>query len=412
MQYVESPRGEPACRRLVVTADRRLKQKCSWIMRANVLTTSTFLPTRASVDLTALVHNLTQFRKALVPGCDVMTVVKANAYGHGAVETAKVLIRQGVSRVAVVSIEEGIALRQAGINAPIVILGPLFPEQFTDLFAHQLTPVVSDAGMLPKLAQAASSFQTPYPIHLKVETGMGRLGLTQEELADLFGSQGFPRTLHLEGLMTHLADADGPATQSTQQQLTQFRNTVDIVTASGFRVPLIHAANSGGAIRFPEAQFSLVRPGIMLYGYHTLPESVPVPDLKPVLSLRTSIAQLRTVQPGHKVSYNGTFTATQPTRIAVLPIGYADGVSRHLSNRGHVLIHGQRAPIAGLVCMDMMMVDVTKIAGAAIGNEAVLIGSQGSDRITADDIANWTGTIAYEVLCTIGPRIPRHYYSS
>lgn len=376
-----------------------------------MLTTSTFLPTSASVDLTALVHNLTQFRKTLVPGCDIMAVVKANAYGHGAVETAKTLLRQGVSRIAVVSIEEGITLRQAGINAPIVILGPVFPEQFTDLFAHQLTPVVSDADTLPKLAQAASSFHPPYPIHLKVETGMGRLGLTQEQVANLFGSQGFPRTLHLEGLMTHLADADGPATHSTHEQLIRFRNAVKIVTASGFRVPLIHAANSGGAVRFPEAQFSLVRPGIMLYGYHTLPKSVPVPDLKPVLSLRTSIAQLRTIQPGHRVSYNGTFTATQPTTIAVLPVGYADGVSRRLSNRGCVLIHGQRAPITGLVCMDMLMVDVTKIVGATIGDEVVLIGSQGEDRITADDIATWTGTIAYEVLCTIGPRIPRHYHS-
>ncbi|MBH0198365.1 MAG: alanine racemase [Nitrospira sp.] len=377
-----------------------------------MLTTSTFLPTSASVDLTALVHNLTQFRKTLVPGCDIMAVVKANAYGHGAVETAKALLRQGVSRIAVVSIEEGITLRQAGINAPIVILGPVFPEQFTDLFAHQLTPVVSDADTLPKLAHAASSFHPPYPIHLKVETGMGRLGLTLDELANLFGSQGFPRTLHLEGLMTHLADADGSATDTTQEQLARFRNAIGIVTARGFRVPLIHAANSGGAIRFPEAQFSLVRPGIMLYGYHTLPKSVPVPDLKPVLSLRTSIAQLRTVQPGHTVSYNGTFTAKQPTKIAVLPVGYADGVSRRLSNRGCVLIHGQRAPIAGLVCMDMIMVDVTKIAGATIGDEAVLIGSQGADRITADDIAEWTGTIAYEVLCTIGPRIPRQYHSS
>ena len=375
-------------------------------------TTSTFLPTRATVDLNALVHNLTQFRKTLASGCDVMTVVKANAYGHGAVETTKALLRHGVSRVAVVSIEEGIALRQAGINAPIVILGPLFPEQFTDLFAHQLTPVVSDAGMLPKLAQAAPPAHTPYPIHLKVDTGMGRLGLTQEQVVDLFGSKSFPRALHLEGLMTHLADADGAATETTQEQLTQFRRLVGIVTASGFRVPLIHAANSGGAVRFPDAQFSLVRPGIMLYGYHTLPKSVPVPDLKPVLSLHTSIAQLRTVQPGQKVSYNGTFTATQPTKIAVLPIGYADGVSRHLSNRGHVLIHGQRARIAGLVCMDMLMVDVTKIPGSAIGDEAVLIGSQGTDRITADDIANWTGTIAYEVLCTIGPRIPRRYHNS
>ena len=375
-------------------------------------TTSTFLPTYASIDLSALAYNLAQFRRILSPGCDIMAVVKANAYGHGAVETGKALIRQGVSRVAVVSIDEGIALRQAGINAPIVILGPLFRNQLSDLFAHQLTPVVSDASLLPALAQAASSFPTPYPIHLKVETGMGRLGLTQDELTKLLDHRKFPGTLQLEGLMTHLADADGPDSGTTQEQLARFREAIRTVAAGGFRGPLIHAASSGGAVRFPETQFTLVRPGIMLYGYHTLPSSVAVPDLKPVLSLRTSIAQLRTVQPGHKVSYGGTFTAKRAATIAILPIGYADGVSRHLSNRGHVLIHGQRAPIAGIVCMDMIMVDVIDIAGAAVGDEVVLIGRQGDERITVDDIARWTGTIPYEVLCTIGPRVPRQYLSS
>jgi alanine racemase len=377
-----------------------------------VPTISTFSPTCASVDLSALAYNLTQFRRILSPGCDVMAVVKANAYGHGAVETTKALIRQGVSRVAVVSIEEGITLRQAGINAPIVVLGPLFHEQITDLFAHQLTPVVSDSSVLPALAQAAASLPTPYPIHIKVETGMGRLGLTQDELASVIGSKGFPRSLQLEGLMTHLADTDGPFMDATQQQLALFNEVVTVVKAGGFSVPLIHAANSGGAVRFPQAHYSLVRPGIMLYGYHTLPKSVAAPDLKPVLSLRTCIAQLRTIQPGRTVSYNGTFTATRPTRIAILPIGYADGLNRRLSNRGRVLIRGQRAPIVGLVCMDMVMVDVTHISGAAAGDEAVLIGRQGQEQITADDMATWAETIPYEVLCSIGPRVPRQYQSS
>lgn len=341
-----------------------------------------------------------------------MAVVKANAYGHGAVETTKALVRQGISRVAVVSIDEGITLRQAGITAPIVVLGPLFQEQFADLFAHQLIPVVSDAAVLPALAQAAASLPTPYPIHLKIETGMGRLGLTQDELGHVIGAHRFPASLQLEGLMTHLADTDGPSTDSTEQQLAQFNKAIETVRAGGFSVPLIHAANSGGAVRYPAARFSLVRPGIMLYGYHTLPDSIPVPDLTPVLSLRTCIAQLRTIQPGRTVSYNGTFTAARPTRIAVLPIGYADGLSRHLSNRGQVLIRGQRAPITGLVCMDMVMVDVTHIPGAAVGDEAVLIGRQGRDRITANDVAAWAGTIPYEVLCSIGPRVPRQYHSS
>ena len=375
-------------------------------------TTSTFAPTFAAVDLTALTHNLLQFRRLLSPGCGVMAVVKANAYGHGAVEIAKTLLRHGVSRVAVVSVEEGIALRQAGIAAPIVVLGPLFREQIGDLFAHQLTPVVSDISVLPALGQAAASLPTPYPTHLKIETGMGRLGLTQDELAEIIASNLFPRSLQLEGLMTHLADIDGPVTDSTEQQLARFNAAIQTVRAGGFRVPLIHAANSGGAVRFPQAQFSLVRPGIMLYGYHTLPDSLPVPDLKPVLSLRTCIAQLRTVQPGHRVSYNGTFTATRPSRIAVLPIGYADGLNRHLSNRGRVLVRGRRVPIAGLVCMDMVMVDVTDVPGASVGDEVVLIGRQGNEQITAHDIAQWTGTISYEVLCAIGARIPRRYHAS
>ena len=341
-----------------------------------------------------------------------MAVVKANAYGHGAVETTKALIRQGMSRVAVVSVEEGIALRQAGIDAPIVLMGPIFREQIADLFGYQLTPVISDVSILPALGQAAASLLTPHPIHLKIETGMGRLGLTQDELVTVIASGGFPRSLQLEGLMTHLADTDGPAPDSTEAQLARFKAAIRTVQAGGFRVPLIHAVNSGGAVRFPQAHFSLVRPGIMLYGYHTLPGSVPVPDLKPVLSLRTCIAQLRTVQPGQRVSYNGTFTATRASRIAVLPIGYADGLSRHLSNRGRVLVRGQRAPIAGLVCMDMVMVDVTDVPGASLGDEVVLIGRQGAEQITAHEIAQWTGTISYEVLCCIGPRIPRRYHSS
>ncbi|MCP9439589.1 MAG: alanine racemase, partial [Nitrospira sp.] len=352
-------------------------------------TLSTFLPTSATVDLTALAHNLTQFRNFLPPSCGVMAVIKANAYGHGAVETARTLLRHGVSHVAVVSIEEGVILRHAGITGPIVVLGPLFHEQVRDLLAHQLTPVVSDIALLPVLAEAASSFPVPYPIHLKVETGMGRLGLSQEELAALFGSRRFPTTLQLEGLMTHLADTDGPSPDMTQEQLARFRDAIDTVTASGFRVPLIHAANSGGAIRFPEACFSLVRPGIMLYGYHTLPNSVAVPDLKPVLSLRTTVAQVRTILPGHKVSYNGTFTARRKTTLAVLPVGYADGVNRRLSNRGFVLIRGHRAPIVGLVCMDMIMVDVTHIPGITVGDEAALIGRQGNEQITAHDVAQW-----------------------
>jgi alanine racemase len=338
-----------------------------------------------------------------------MAVVKANAYGHGALEAAKTLISHGAGRLAVVSPEEGIALRQAGIDAPILILGPLFQEQIPDVLEHHVTPVVSDLALLPALADATASLSAPYPIHLKVDTGMGRLGLTQHDLGTLVRSGRFPASLQLEGLMTHLADTDSSSSDVTDRQLVEFNHAIDIVKACGFTMPLVHAANSGGAVRFPPAQYSLVRPGIMLYGYHTLPKSVPTPDLQPVLSLRSCVAQVRTIQRGHTVSYNGTFTARRPTRLAILPIGYADGISRRLSNRGHVLIHGQRAPMVGLVCMDMILVDVTDIPGVIVGDEAVLIGRQGEERITANDIAALLDTIPYEVLCSIGPRIPRLY---
>lgn len=340
-----------------------------------------------------------------------MAVIKANAYGHGAVEAAKALSRQGITRVAVVSVDEGIALRKAGITASILVLGSLFPEQVPDLLAHRLTPVVSEPALLSQLAQTAAALNQPYPVHLKVETGMGRLGLTQAELVTLM-ARTFPASLRLEGLMTHLADADGETPDMTEQQLVRFNQAIDTVKACGLRVPFVHAANSGGAVRFPQAQFSLVRSGIMLYGYHTLPASVSVPELKPVLQLRTCVAQIRTIQPGDTISYNGTFTARRPTHVAILPIGYADGFSRRLSNRGQVLIRGRRARIIGLVCMDMVMIDITDIPGVIVGDEVVLIGRQGQEQITATEMATWMGTIPYEVLCSIGPRVPRLYSSS
>ncbi len=372
----------------------------------------TFLPAVATVDLTALAHNLLQLRRVLSPGCDIMAVVKANAYGHGAVEIAQTLIRHGVVRLAVFSIEEGIALRQAGITVSIVILGPIFREQLEDLFAHRLTPVVSDPSTLTALGQCAAKGSSPYPIHLKIDTGMGRLGLTQKELETILAKHTFPSSLRLEGLMSHLADSDGLDPDSTNQQITRFERAITAISEEGFSVPMIHLSNSAGIVRFPSAHYSLVRPGIMLYGYHTLPHTAQAPDLRPVLSLTTRIAQLRLIQPGDTVSYNRTFMAKRPTRIAVLPIGYSYGLNRQLSNRGHVLVQERRAPIVGRVCMDMVMIDVTMIPSVTVGDEVVLIGQQANERITADNLAEWTGTISYEVLCAISPQIPRLYRSA
>ena len=373
---------------------------------------STLLPTYATINLAALAHNLSCIKRYLPPSCEILAVVKANAYGHGAVEIARALTCQGVERFAVASLDEGIALRQAGISAFIVVLGALFEEQVSDLVAHRLTPVVSDGRILPALATAAQSHSTPYPIHLKVETGMGRLGFSPKELLTLLDNPLLHSSLQVVGMMTHLADADGKDSTVTERQLGEFRAVLEQIRQRGLTLPLVHAANSAAIVRFPDVHFSLVRPGIMLYGYHTLPTTVPAPDLKPVLSLRTTVAQLRTIPQGGTVSYNGTFVATRPTRIAVLPVGYADGYSRQLSHRGSVLIQGRRAPIVGLVCMDMTMVDVTDIAQLQVGETVTLIGQQGEEAIWADEVAGWIDTIPYEVLCGIGSRVPRIYESA
>ena len=377
-----------------------------------MISISTLLPTYATVNLAALAHNLSCIKRYLSPGCEIMAIVKANAYGHGAADIAQALARQGIGRFAVASLDEGIELRQAGLSAPIVVLGALFEEQMFDLVAHRLTPVVSDGRILPALAKAACSHPTPYPIHLKVETGMGRLGFAPNELLSLLDNPVLRSPLHVEGMMTHLADADGADRTFTERQLGAFRAVLEQICQRGLTIPLVHTANSAAIVRFPDAHFSLVRPGLMLYGYHTLPASVPAPDLKPVLTLRTTIVQLRTIPQGGTVSYNGTFVAKRPTRIAVLPLGYADGYSRRLSNRGSVLIQGRRAPIVGLVCMDMIMVDVTDLAQLQVGETATLIGQQGGESIWANEVAGWIGTIPYEVLCGIGSRVPRLYESA
>jgi len=377
-----------------------------------VTSISTLSPTYATIDLSALAHNLSQIKRYLAPGCDIVAVVKANAYGHGAPETAHALARQGIERFAVASLDEGMALRNAGLSASIIVLGALLEDQVPDLLAHHLIPVISDRRILPALAKAAGSHPAPYPIHLKVETGMGRLGVSPDELLSLLDDPILQGPLHIEGLMTHLADADGTDGAFTERQLDIFRSMVEQTRHRGFTVPSLHAANSAAIVRFPDSHFSLVRPGIMLYGYHTLPPSIPAPDLRPVLSLQSTVVQLRNIPRGGTVSYNRTFVAERPTRIAVLPIGYADGYSRRLSHRGSVLIHGRRAPIIGLVCMDMIMIDVTDLPPVQVGETVTLIGHQGEESIWADEVSNWMGTIPYEVLCGIGPRVPRIYEST
>lgn len=364
--------------------------------------------TSVSVDLNALAQNVAHVRR-FAPRSEVLAVVKANAYGHGALEVTRALQQLAIHRFAVATVEEGMALRQDGIQDAILVMGATLPSQFQTLVAHRLTPVLYRADMVPAFAVAVPPDATPYPVHIKIETGMGRLGLLPQEIPDLAGMPFFRATLRLEGLMTHLADADNPDAAHTEQQLAGYQQSLDTVHQRGLSPPLTHAANSAAIMTYPASLYSAVRPGIMLYGYHTLSNARSAPELHPILSWNATIAHLHNIQPGDSVSYNRTFVASRPSRIAVLPVGYADGYNRLLSNRAMVLIGGRRAPVVGRVCMDMTMVDVTDIPGVQVGHDAILIGQQGQERITAADLAAWQQTIPYEVLCAIGQRVPRHY---
>ena len=366
-------------------------------------------PTIASVDLSALTSNLRQARQFLSPGCDILAVVKADAYGHGAVAVARALAREGVTRFAVATIQEGAQLRDDGIRAQILVMGALPPAQLADLLGYALTPVIYEPNIAEELAARLGAQPIPYPVHLKVDTGMGRLGLLPDQVLPLLQSTAFQGALRLEGLMTHLADADNADPAYTKIQIERFQVVLAGLRQAGLSVPLIHAANSAAILGHPAAHFNLVRPGIMLYGYSTAPQSGQAATLQPVLSLRSRIAQVRSLAQGDSVSYNRSFVATRPSKIAVLPIGYADGYSRALSNRGHVLVRGRKCPVVGRVCMDMTLIDVTDLPEIRPGDEAVLIGRQGADAILATDLAAWSGTIPYEVLCGIGPRVPRVY---
>jgi alanine racemase len=381
-------------------------------------------PTEAVIDLAGLRRNLRKIQERLTRPCEVLAVVKANAYGHGAPAVARCLAEQGVGHFGVAFLEEGLALRRAGITQPILVLAGFTPEQVEPLLEHGLTPVVAHHAQLEWLAPAAAR-REPVPIHLKVDTGMGRLGILPAEVpAALARIQRTPG-LVLAGMMSHFSEEELGDSRAADEQLALFEKALEqargllggtggsrAARAAGDPAPsdfLAHIANSAAIFNYPRAWLNMVRPGIILYGY--LPPGIrwAGPQFEPILTLRTRLTSVKRVPAGTPISYGRTFTTKRESVIGVLPIGYADGFSRALSNHGAVLVRGRRAPIVGRVCMDMTMIDLTEVDGAAAGDTAVMIGRQGQDAITADEIARLTGTICYEVLCGIGPRIPRIY---
>jgi alanine racemase len=369
-------------------------------------------PTRAEIDLSAIAANVALACRLAGPGTEVMAVVKADAYGHGAVPVARTALDAGATWLGVAGPEEAVSLRAAGIASRILVLGPIALEQADLVAAHALDQCVSDPGQAEVLDRAGRAGGRVLALHLKVDTGMGRVGVQPRDVRGAAERIRALSSVRLVGLMTHFAEAEAEDPAFAREQLARFAEAARELAAAGIPAPIRHAANSAGLLFLPEARLDLVRPGIMLYGCHPRDRQRPAePLLRPALRFRTVISQIHDVVRGESVSYGRTFVAPRDLRVATLPAGYADGVGRLLSNRGHVLIHGRRVPIVGRVCMDMTMVDVTDLPEVSVGDEAVLIGRQGTAEISADEVADLQGTISYEVLCRIGPRVPRVYLS-
>jgi alanine racemase len=371
-------------------------------------------PTWAEINLDNLTHNFHATKTAVGTGVSIMAAVKSDAYGHGAVDCAHALEKAGVEWFGVAMPEEGMALRDSGITRPILSLGGFWEGQEDSLVSHRLTPVVFRLDLLERLSQAARASAAVADYHLKVDTGMGRLGVPYAEVGNFLVEAARFQNVRLDGVMTHLASADRQDHREfTERQISLFEGAVELVRTRGFRPTWIHEANSAGTHAYPHSRGNLVRLGGVLYGLwrDVTDRSIEPLDWRPVMSLHTRVMLLKTVPAGNPLGYGGTFVTARESRIATLPIGYEDGLRRELSNRGKVIVRGELAPIVGRVSMDLTLVDVTGVAGAAVGDEVVVIGAQCASVITAEDVAAQARTISYEITCGISDRVPRVYQS-
>ncbi|EEG79009.1 alanine racemase [Dethiobacter alkaliphilus] len=368
-------------------------------------------PAWAEIDLGAIGHNIRQFKQHVSSQTRLMAIVKADGYGHGAVEVAREAVAAGVSFLGVGMVEEALELRENGIDTPILILG-FTPKAYAPyLCQYNLTPTVFTPEEADAFAEAALRAGNDLAVHVKVDTGMGRVGCFPCEDADGFISHvaSLPG-LSLTGLYTHFAAADDPDATYTRWQLERFLKLIARLEARGIHIPVKHAANSAGAISHPETHLDMVRLGISVYGLYPADEVCRREvKLRPAMSLKAKVIFVKDVPAGTKVSYGCTYVTERAARIATLPLGYGDGYPRHLSNCGQVLIHGRRAPVVGRVCMDLTMIDVQDIAEVSAGDEVVLFGRQGDAFLSVDEVARWIDTINYEVVTRISRRIPRVY---
>jgi alanine racemase len=367
-------------------------------------------PTWLEIDLSAIANNTRRLKELVGPRVRLLASLKADAYGHGALKVARTVLLNGASMIGVATVSEAAPLREAGIQAPILIFGYVPRWQMREAVRLDVTVTLYSREAAQALARAAEALKRRVKVHMKVDTGMGRLGIRAEEIEEILALAREIKSLpwlELEGIFTHFAMADAADQSYSRLQLARFQRVLQALEAAGLRPPLAHAANSAATLTLPEAHFEMVRPGIALYGLDPSPEVRLPAGFRPALSFKTQVAQVKMVPAGECIGYGCTYVTERPTRIAVLPVGYADGFRRAPRHWGSVLIHGQEAPIVGRVCMDQCMVDVTHIPQVRVGDEVVLIGRQGEAVLTAEQVAERLGTINYEVVSEILARVPR-----
>jgi alanine racemase len=362
-----------------------------------------------AVDLAALEHNYRSLRRLVDPPVKMLAVVKADAYGHGLLPVARKLAAAGVDYLGVGSLEEGLMLRHAGIALPVLLLLGILPEEAERAVAADLEVALFRPDVAQALAAAAARQGKKARVHVKVDTGMGRLGLLPQEVLPFLGALKKRGHLKVMGLISHLAVADQEDKTYTLKQLQEFTSLLAAARGAGWKLPLSHVANSAALWELPQAHLGLVRPGLMLYGSPPSPDRLPPVELQPVMSLAAQVLQVKRLPPGSSISYGCTYTTPDWSDIAVLPVGYCNGYSRLFSNRGAVLLHGRRAPIRGRVCMNLTMVDVTGLPQVREGDRAVLLGRDQDQYLGAEELAAWAQTISYEIFCALGTANLRRY---
>lgn len=366
----------------------------------------------AKINLDNIIFNIDSMKKNLPAGTNMLAVIKTNAYGHGAVPIAKVLSERGIVKgYAVATIDEALELRKAGINDMILILGYVFPDSYEDLVKYDICPTVISVDEAKALSAVGTKLDKDVKCHIKIDTGMGRIGYrvneeSADEIAEIF------KLPHLisDGIFTHFAKSDEKDLSYTEMQFSKLLQMIKMLEDRGLKFNYKHCDNSAGILRFPEDSFNMVRAGITLYGLWPSPDVDHSFPLKPVLSLFARVCFIKDIPAGTSISYGGTFVSDRPMKVATIPIGYGDGYARTLSNKAYVLIHGKKARILGRVCMDQMMVDISEIDDVKVGDIVTIVGSNEEEEITLEFLGDLSGRFNYEFACLIGNRVPRLYF--